>query len=186
MPHLQAFSQWFIELSRLGRTFKIIKSKFILMRRGKVFFFPPCKRLELCVWAATCATAEQLVGGNLFLCKKESCSCAFPAYPAAPRLGLACGNRAGVRRLGTGGCQGRELEGVRMGQGCGSGTWDMQDCVLVWVTQCREAVREQRTGKLITLQNNFQPCLGLTLLLQLLLCIWKMTGTTLPLPPTFP
>ena len=55
--------------------------------------------------------------------------------------------------------------------------------MLVWVNQCRETEGEQRTGKLLILQNNFQPCLGLTLLLQLLLCVWKKTRTAQRLPP---
>lgn len=52
-----------------------------------------------------------------------------------------------------------------------SGTQDMQDCedllerqkgglkqcVLVWVNQCGQTEGDQRTGKLIILQNHFQP-----------------------------
>lgn len=48
----------------------------------------PLQERRTCVWAAACVTAEQLAGGNLFICRKERSSWAFPATPAAPRLGL--------------------------------------------------------------------------------------------------
>lgn len=35
----------------------------------------------------------------------------------------------------------------------------LKGCESIWVNRCRETEGEGRTGKLITLQNNFQPCL---------------------------
>lgn len=34
----------------------------------------PLQKRRTCVWAAACVTVQQLAGGNLFICKKESCS----------------------------------------------------------------------------------------------------------------
>lgn len=150
-------------------------------------------------WAAVCATSEQLAGGNLFLHEKGSCSWAFPACLAALRLRLACGNRAGVGEFGN---WKLSRERGRVGKDRSrpwSGTQDMQDCedllerekgrlkqcVLVWVNQCRQTEGDQRTGKLIILQNHFQPWQGQTLLL---LCVWQKAWTTtwLPCPPWHP
>lgn len=56
--------------------------------------------------------------------------------------------------------------------------------VLIWVNQCGETKVEQRTGKLTILQNNFQPCPKLTLLLHLFPCAWQKGRTTPRLPPS--
>lgn len=55
--------------------------------------------------------------------------------------------------------------------------------MLICLDHCGETKGQQRTGKLMILQNNFQPCPELTLLLHLLLCAWRKAGTTPRLPP---
>lgn len=43
----------------------------LFSRVGVNSVFPVQKR-RTCVWAAACVTAEQLAGGNLFICKNQS------------------------------------------------------------------------------------------------------------------
>lgn len=48
----------------------------------------PLQKRRTCVWAAACVTAEQLAGGNLFICKKER---AAPELSLLPQLLLGWG-----------------------------------------------------------------------------------------------